>query len=375
MTIQPDTLVVKYMKNPTFSDLENGRENNFDFLRFFLASCVIFVHCYAFLYGPTSQQGPTDGTITIGMASVNAFFMISGFLITASWLNTKSTLDYAIRRFLRIVPALILVMLLCMFVMGPLVTTEGRAYFTNPKTYEYLIFMTKAHLHLSDQLPGVFQNNAFAGRVNGSLWTIRVEMLCYIMVAVFGKLGLLSKTRLVTAIAIVGAVAMAVIGKRPSDSEAIVPVITNIVFFIIGMAFYLNRRNITYSPPAFLVCLGILFVSVFLHNLHVPWMLLGAYVLFFIAYSKNLGLTKFAKYGDFSYGMYIFAFPIQQCLAQYFSDKLTIWSMFLVAFVLTFICAVLSWNLIEKPCMKLKNKANQLLRPAKSIPEVTGVSS
>jgi len=82
----------------------------------------------------------------------------------------------------------------------------------------------------------------------------------------------------------------------------------------------------------------------------------GAYVILYICLSSTIPLQKFGKYGDFSYGVYIYAFPIQQLVRLYHGENLNPWSNSLLSIPLILICAVLSWKLVEHPCLQLKNR-------------------
>src|SRR6185312_1579601 len=151
------------------ADLLKRDSNIFDALRFFAAALVIFSHSYALAGYPEPQlQG-----ISLGALGVRIFFILSGVLITASWVSHPRFTAYIGKRLLRIWPAMAFIIVLMTFAIGPLFTIFPlHAYFTNNQTYAYLNGLTIFGLHLD--LPGVFTSNP-AGGVNGSLWTLPYE--------------------------------------------------------------------------------------------------------------------------------------------------------------------------------------------------------
>ncbi len=168
------------------------RENNFDFLRFFAAALVLFAHCYP-LVGRKMDEPLTvlTGYEKGGGIAVGIFFVISGYLITASYLNSRSPVSFLTKRALRILPALTVAVLLSAFVIGPMVTSwRLDNYLTSAKTWEYL----KNILLITEyELPGVFNQNVYPDVVNGSLWTLPLEVMMYMGVLALGLVGFLRR--------------------------------------------------------------------------------------------------------------------------------------------------------------------------------------
>ena len=344
----------------TLGQVSQGRENTFDFLRFFLASLVILSHSFAMLYNGTwYAYDPllhwTRGQAAFGEVAVDGFFLISGFLITQSWERSRGMADYAKKRVLRILPALVVVLLITVFVLGPLATSLPLAsYFHSPRTWVYFGMMGTKNLHLTDTLPGVFTHNPLQYRVNGSLWTIRCEAICYLLVAVLGLLGGLRRPALVLLVS-VAAVAITVAGARHlatmgdwADSFRV------LIYFLWGMTFYLYRDVIPHSWALLVASLTGIFVSDLVGILPYTLPLLGAYALFYAAFRPAFGLQGFARHGDFSYGLYLYAFPIQQLLVTYFRHSLNAYTLSGAAFVIAGLCSVLSWHGVEKRWLRRK---------------------
>ena len=345
-----------------------GRENAFDFLRFFLASLVILSHSFALLYSGWSAYDPllhwTRGQAALGGVAVDGFFLISGFLITKSWEHSQGVADYAKKRALRILPALVLVLLVTVFVFGPLATDlRPASYFHSPRTWAYFGMMGTKNLHLTDTLPGVFTHNPLANRVNGSLWTIRCEAICYILVA---ALGLLRVYRRPIALPLVSAAALAVMALNAHKLSTLgewADSFRVLLYFLWGMTFYLCRDFIPFSRGWLMLSLGGILVSEVVDILPYTLPLLGAYALFYAAFRPAFGLQRFARRGDFSYGLYLYAFPVQQLLVTTFQHSLNAGALTLAAFLLALACAVLSWHLVEKPALHRKRAP---LRPIPS---------
>ena len=356
-----------FRSSKSFGQLDAGRDNNFDFLRFFFASLVIFSHSFAMLYNGTwYAYDPllhlTRGQTAFGGGAVNGFFLISGFLITKSWERSRGLGDFAQKRVLRILPALVVVLLVTVFLVGPLATRLPlTAYLGSHETYRYFTFMGTINLHLTDRLPGVFTANPLQYRVNGSLWTIRLEAICYILVAVLGLLRCYRRPIIVllASVAVVGVTALG--AKHPAAEGDWTSSIHVLIYFLWGMTFYLYRNALPVSRALLAACLVGLVASDLINILPYTLPPLGAYVLFYTAFNPHLRLQSFAKHGDFSYGLYLYAFPIQQLLVSYFRPNLNAETLALSAFVIAGGCAVLSWHGVEKRWLRRKATPSRVL--------------
>lgn len=351
-----------------FSAVSEGRDNNFDFLRFLFAALVIFSHSYGFL--PVLHGTLVDGEDPLGHVSrgqiafggfcVDCFFLLSGFLVTKSWMSSRSLGDFAKKRALRIFPGLGVVLVFCTFVIGPLCTTELASYFHQKLTYAYLFFMLRGSLHVADHLPGVFVHNPWPVRVNGSLWTIRYELICYALVATLGCLRVYRRPLIVLAL---GVLLLSLNGGRLASlhsSQALADFLQTFSYFVLGMLMCLYRDRIPYSHLLLLVSVASLLAFDLIGELRLVLPVATAYTVFYVAFCKRLPLQKFARAGDFSYGLYLYAFPIQQTLVYFYGPHLSPVTLTLAAFPLTLALAVLSWNFVEKPCLKLKPGASRL---------------
>ncbi len=172
----------------------NSRNNNYDFLRFLAAVMVIFSHSFALSYGNGEKEWCsliTREQLTFGRIAVIVFFIISGFLIAQSFERSRSLIKYAKARVLRIMPALAGVIFFTVFIGLITTTLPLPEYLTNKDMYKYLKNISV--ILSTDKLPGVFDGNIYPSAVNGSLWTLKFEVMCYVIIGILGGLKILKK--------------------------------------------------------------------------------------------------------------------------------------------------------------------------------------
>ena len=346
----------------SLAEVSEGRDNNFDFLRFLLAVFVLFYHCYPISYGLHAPHHGFMETVadTCGAVAVPFFFVISGFLVTRSWLTDPRPRDFLQKRVLRIYPGFLAASLFCALVVGPLGAADAAAYWHQ---FQPVKFARWALVLVGPYIPTIFVSLPMSTGVNGSFWTLRYEGYCYLLVLALGLAGLSRRRAALLAVF----VALYVLRQTQTltghvffpDRE--LHLLGNIsywssliLYFLAGMLLYLYREVVPYSRPVFLTCLGLLLCALGLGHLEVALPVCGSYILLCLAFSRRITLSRFARYGDFSYGLYLYAFPIQQLLVLYFGNRLTILTLFCAAFLLTFCVAVLSWYGVERPCLRLK---------------------
>lgn len=344
-------------------DYSNGRANNFDFIRFMAAASVIYWHSFSLGAGSGGEgdiiYSLTKGSWNSGGIAVAIFFVVSGFLITQSYDFSKSFLKFVKARLLRIFPALIVVIFLSSFILGPIATSLSlKEYFFNSQTYQYL----KAILLYPMEwfLPGVFENNIYKGTVNGSLWTIPFEVLCYGIVALIGLLGLLKYRKgilliyLSTMFVLIYEGAMFPAGRGTFLGLQLTTLTELFSFFSAGMLFYIYRNSIPHDKHLAMISIIMLFLGSQFGGIQELFTIFGSYLIFYFAFTPKLKIHNFSRYGDFSYGLYIYAFPIQQLVTHYYGGQMNSMTNFVISLAITLIFAILSWHLVEKHALRLK---------------------
>ncbi|MFZ4285095.1 acyltransferase family protein [Variovorax sp. HJSM1_2] len=336
-----------------------NRNNNFNLLRLIAASLVIFGHSYATL-GP---QGVPDFIqahmkfVSAGHIGVQIFFVISGFLVAQSFVNRPHIVEFLTARILRIFPGL-LVALIFTVLLGALVTTIPVSdYFRDPRTYDYL--SQNFLLNIRWELPGVFQKNSFPNVVNGSLWTLPIEFKLYLILMIFGVAGAL-KFRAITNVCAMLLVYFHLQKTATYNLTGGDINVDDVVFcFLIGVLFYANREKIIISIR---IAIGLILLTAFsIHYDYYTFFTLQAciaYLVFIFAYHEKLQVNIF-RHADYSYGLYIYAFPLQQALAQ--TGKFNNFELYVTAcFAVTLPFAIGSWVFIEKPALRLRDLVRKL---------------
>lgn len=334
--------------------------NNFDFLRLFAASLVVVGHGYALM----GMAPPALFYTSISTFGVIIFFSISGYLIAGSWEREPHLFNFFAKRALRLFPALFVVVLLTAFVLGPIVSDlPARAYFTDLGTYHYL-----ANLRLFIQyfLPGVFKSNPLPNAVNGSLWSLPVEFFSYMMVPVIGLMLARWRAMAFGALTVILASASVYLVLFRADHQFTFYAMdlrsgtAMAAYFAAGAVIWHVRRAIPLNIIAALVAaaayVGLLKLSVGVAQFPIASAnaFLLAYVIITIGESQKLRLPDAGRYGDFSYGLYLYAFPVEQVLAEHLHGRTGQWPLIGLAFVFSMVFAVLSWHFVEKHALALK---------------------
>ncbi len=353
-------------------DLERGRANQFDRWRLLLAVLVVYSHCFVLLLRPEDASRSetflriTRGQITGGELAVDGFFAISGLLILHSWTRSRTLWHYLQKRVLRIYPGYLLAAAVCALLFGPLGAAQPSRYFTTLDLPRLIV----STLHLTSLwVPGVFPHNPVPGSINGSSWSIFYEFWCYLLVAGIGLTRLYQKPfflpLLFAASLATYAAQHAPIGRFDQMSPFFhhIPVPCAgpwprlLSFFLAGMTFYRYRQRIPSSRRLLigsLAALGLL--SLAGTGLTAALPLFGTYALFYSAFSRRSGLPSSAPRADLSYGIYLYAFPIQQLLVMHAGSHLNPYSLFLLSLAITLGFALLSWHTVEKPALQLRSR-------------------
>ncbi|WP_245960612.1 acyltransferase family protein [Simplicispira hankyongi] len=332
--------------------LHAPRLNNFDAVRLMAALLVIWGHQFALMGMPVPLiLGNEPGAL-----GVIIFFALSGYLVSISWEADAHAGRFALRRVLRIWPGLLAVVLLSVLVLGPLFTTLPlRDYLRTGGTWDYL---SNLWLDTRYPLPGVFEHNPLPASVNGPLWTIQLEVGCYIALALAGSLGLL-RWRFSAPLALL-ALAAALQWRYGSGR----PVSTWSFGLQYGMMFAVGASLASFRS-AMLRWHGrsmalVLLAALALHAWgpqpvagQAPLLALAAGAVI-LGSAATPGLTGAARHGDFSYGLYIYGFPMQQTVIALGGGALGFPVALALSLMLAFAWAVFSWRLVERPALSFK---------------------
>jgi peptidoglycan/LPS O-acetylase OafA/YrhL len=333
-----------------------GRDNNLNLLRMLAASAVIVSHGFLVLSGDEWSEPLRRSTgMSLGRFAVVVFFGISGLLIARSYDRKASLGSFAIARVARLWPALTASLVLSTLVIGPLVTTLPlTTYLARPETLGFFL----SNLALFKRglfLPGVFEHNPITQIVNGSLWTLFYEVCCYSAVVLAGALGLLRRTGLFVAFAALSLILHPFIALwHPTDGLAFrIQLLGYIGYpFALGMAAYVCREKLVLGLPIVVACWLLTALTWNTWLLQTALMTASVYTALWLAFVPAGWLRTYNRLGDYSYGLYVYAYPVQQTLAH-FLPGIGVAAHLLFAFAIIVPLAIASWHWIEKPALRL----------------------
>ena len=342
-----------------------GRNNNFDALRLFAAIAVIFSHSFLIAEG-TQNHEPlillTGNQSILGLAGVFVFFAISGFLVTQSFEHTPYPMQFLAKRALRIFPGLFVATLASALVLGPLVTDLPlAAYLARPEPYRYVLGNTLLDQTVGE-LPGVqFADNKVGLEINGSLWTLRSEFVMYLMVLALGVLRLLTvRTALLLLAFGMASLHFNMLDEFENWGWAF-QILSSwgwlVGFFAAGMTLYKLRGTRIFDGRIALMALAGLALSIPLRQFILLFPVFGCYLALWLAVSPRLPAIQAARFGDISYGLYIYGWPIEQTVMWLSGGRAAWWQVFLIALPTASVIAFLSWHLVERPMLRFKPAA------------------
>ena len=332
----------------------NPKNNNFDLFRLIAALLVIYGHAAGLVHVPNVVNSDFVASLLhfdySGSLAVKFFFMLSGLLVTTSFLSRPQVGEFIIKRAARILPGLFVCLCISVFVIGPWFTTLSLAeYFSNSQTWNYLINNTLLY-QLEWRLPGVFAESKYG--LNGSLWTLPLEVVCYLFLAAIYGLGIWRIQWLANS------VLLGVVFLSFFMPQLMTPLFANNHeshllpgCFALGALFATNQNLIVINKQGVLT-LGLLTAMLWATSLK-----LALFYLFFFYCCLYLGsrkavVEKLRIPADPSYGVYIYGFLIQQCLGHLFPQQGVLFNQ-IVAAAIALVAGLLSWYYVEKPAMRL----------------------
>ncbi|MFL6701573.1 MAG: acyltransferase family protein [Paraburkholderia graminis] len=342
--------------------------NNFDLVRLVAAVAVVYGHSYL-LQAPDGSSDWVHNALGFdgfGALGVYAFFLLSGMLVTASFDRQRSAPRFAVLRIARLWPAVALGSLVTVFIVGPLFTTLPlREYFSSGMTWSNLDNFSTIVMNTGWALPGVFEHNRFPVDVSSPLWTLPLQVRCYLIVLAAGMLGLLSSPRGALLAAALGIAAFVLrVHLPPHLTPHSLPLVQIGLrdfsdtpggysfwpepFFMLGVLLYGLRERIDIHG---LMALALTMVFLVFRDTA------GAQPLFYLAFVYGVlwvGTTpllrRFVPRHDYSYGIYLYGFMVQQCVAN-IAPQLSHVTALLIAAPFIVLCAALSWHCVERPVL------------------------
>lgn len=327
----------------------NRHPGGFDCVRLGLAFCVLCIHSVTLHRGDFPPLLAAMFRLVLPM-----FFAVSGFLVAGSLKRARSLREFAILRALRIFPALSAVVVISALLLGPLLTRLAIGeYFARPAFATYFWnALGIAHYYL----PGVFAANPEPGIVNGSLWTIGLEFLCYLGLVVAGAAGLTGRPLLFAALA-VAASAVIPAGVVISGDDLLFGVVQGRVLIFCFLAGAVLQSAARHIPLGGAIAAGCALVSLGLFSDPVL-AYLGPFPLAYFAIwlgTRAVPPLPLVSRGDYSYGLYLCAYPVQQTCLLYVPLAHHWWADLAIALPFAFGYAAFSWHLIEKPVLGRKH--------------------
>lgn len=357
------------MASTPASSIKPAHHNAFGFLRLVFASLVIVSHVPQVIDGNASREllYSLTGTMNLGGVAVNGFFLISGYLVVASFCKQPTVFAYLTRRIARIVPGFVVACLFCILIVAPL----------SGATWDAIAASAKGLVVSTIKLREPVISGTFAGTpypaLNGSMWTIIHEFRAYLLVIVLGLAGLYRWRIGVPLVAagmwlgyeitsgfIKAPLLLSALSRvMPAEFLAIALELT--ATFLVGSTFYLYRDRIALRPGIALLAAALLVPALFVQPLAVPaFAVLGGYIIFTVGFGVTRGpLARINNANDISYGVYLYAWPVGKLLLWYWPAMplvLCILLNWLIACALGWI----SWHVVEKPAMRYLTKMTRL---------------
>lgn len=346
-------------------------------MRLCLAALVLFSHSFPLTGRQDEWFATMTGHTTGGGIAVAGFFVISGFLVTGS-LGERDWRRYANHRVLRLVSAMAVMSFLCAFLLGPFVTNLSLSeYFARGGTWKFLENALLWPVRLT--LPGVFLDHPITA-MNGSVWTIPLEATMYVVLPALVLLGLTSK-RVAWCLPLVMLAAALLLedGLLPVDPDRQFLWSLNAkwlihygFYFAAGVFLHVYRHDLPRTPllAVLLLATAIAWPESALGR--ISWRLGLAYAVFCVAFAGMVGWTWLRR-NDLSYGVYLYAFPVQQCWIEWLGvAELTEISLFVLSLPVTLLLAWGSWHWVERPAMRWGRRGESTPRdnPVRLHPEM-----
>lgn len=340
-------------------EVSNNRDNNFTLVRLLAALAVIASHSFSIVAGNRGGHEPLYEAlgVTPGSLALDVFFVVSGFLVTRSLTEKKSVMAFLAARALRIFPGLFGCVAVVALIIGPIFTTAPRErYFAGVAEYVYRNMQMLRMPYPFGELPGVTITN-------GPLWSLPVEVSLYVILV---SVWLIFKRRplstLRIAVILTASICASVAAIRYSQAAGF----HLLWMFTSGVLFFSFRNRVHLYISIGTVCLVALLLSASSRSVfNAILLLVGPYLVFCFIYLPSGYIRNFNRFGDYSYGVYIYGYPSQFVFMSVL-PLLTPWQLTALASPLALTLAALSWHLVEKRSLRSVNLVVSLAERLKS---------
>ena len=335
-----------------------AHRNNLDALRLILAVLVLFSHSFPLAGDEAAEPLAwwTGGRADLGSLAVGWFFAFSGYLIAASWVNSPSMVVFLRRRAARLYPGYLAALAVCWLVVIPAVggPAPGASWGDAARAARDVV-----RFRMQLRAPGL-DANPFPSLVDGSLWSLSFEAWCYLGIVGMGLAGLLARRGAVLALylaALAGAVAVIDlrIGSsrywgRGADVFGDVPHWAQLLpHFLAGTCAYSFRDRLRFTRGwAMLALAGLMLMLPFPLGRALASPTLGVYLAFYLAFTTDWRWPALTRRGDFSYGVYVYGWPVQQLIMAKSGGPIAPLRLFALALGPTLLLGVASWFLVER---------------------------
>jgi peptidoglycan/LPS O-acetylase OafA/YrhL len=344
----------------TVSEFCHAGQNSFGLVRLLAAAAVVLSHSYVITLGPDTLE-PLEALTgyPLGAHAVYIFFTVSGLLVAASFERRPNILAFGAARFFRIYPGLIAATILVFFAC---ILLAGTADFGTALKESVSGYFAKILIGLagSGTIRGVFESLPEAGRVNVPLWTLKYEVMSYIGLGLV--MAIIIKTRWMSPVTACAAItvlsgAWLLQSKAYNDSNFFDHIAQFTFAFWIGVLAWHLRSKVQVRWDILLALFALTVGAIYFELPFVAHllMLLSGYTALFVAQFRFGQITAFTDKNDLSYGVYILGWPVQQLLVLYGVGTTPIANA-LLALMIVMPLAFISWRLVEKPSLRLKDR-------------------
>lgn len=338
--------------------------NNFYVVRLLASIMVLFSHSF-YLYSIKSidpLHRISGGIFTFGNIGVYIFLIVSGYLVTQSFQNSTFILNFLWKRALRILPGLWFMVLLSVLIIGPILSNQQLlTYFTTGSNFG---FLTNIFLFIPNnfKIPSIFNENPI-GTFNGCLWTIAYEVFFYLLLSTFFFFNPLKIRFLILAQWLAFIFIQYYLGERIYTYSYSSPWLLNLnlevcfrffIYFESGVIIYLFKEYINRTSTFIIYMLASILIIFLLGKTSMTLELILPYFIIFLCVSTNK-FSFIEKYGDFSYGLYLYGYIAQQYIVSLKLKFMNEYWLFILSLILTLLLAIFSWFFIEKKAIKYKN--------------------